>query len=70
MQPAENSPVMPPGNPLDDRGPGLRNFLIFLVMLTAVSAGLRFWSRMLMSAESRGIPRFWWDDWLAFSAVV
>ncbi|ORY09575.1 hypothetical protein BCR34DRAFT_602706 [Clohesyomyces aquaticus] len=62
-------PKMPPGNPFDDRGPGLRAFIIVMMIVSIISVLLRFWSRTLMTKESRGIPRIWWDDWLALSAL-
>ncbi|TEY78488.1 hypothetical protein BOTCAL_0048g00140 [Botryotinia calthae] len=51
-----------------DRGPPLRSFLIFLLIISTLSVVVRFWSRAIMPCQSSGgkkSPRFWWDDWMA-----
>ena len=53
----------------DNRGPGFRGFVIFLVILNTTAISLRFWSRSITPTHRKG-PRFWWDDWLALAAVV
>ncbi|KAI1662206.1 hypothetical protein F4813DRAFT_396903 [Daldinia decipiens] len=50
----------------DDRGPGLRSFVIVMLILTVVAITLRFWSRSLSTSHKL---RFWWDDWIALTAV-
>ncbi|KAI1354776.1 hypothetical protein F5Y01DRAFT_329459 [Xylaria sp. FL0043] len=52
----------------DDRGPGFRNFIIFLFVITTTAISLRFWSRSITPTHGRA-PRFCWDDWLALAAV-
>ncbi|KAI0145932.1 hypothetical protein F4776DRAFT_608614 [Hypoxylon sp. NC0597] len=62
------------GSPLantgvEDRGPGLRSFLIVMLILTLVAITLRFWSRSLPVYHGGHKSRFWWDDWIALAAV-
>jgi hypothetical protein len=61
--------VMLPGS-YDDRGPGLRAFVIVLLIVMILSITLRFWSRALAKAGADPTPRFWWDDWLSLLALV
>ena len=37
---------------------------VFLIVLSFIAVGLRFYSRMIAQLG------FWWDDWFALSAVV
>ncbi|KAI1771756.1 hypothetical protein F4818DRAFT_428963 [Hypoxylon cercidicola] len=53
----------------EDRGPGLRAFLIVMIVLTILSITLRFWSRSLNSPRGRRMSRFWWDDWASLASV-
>ncbi|GAP88685.1 putative cfem domain-containing protein [Rosellinia necatrix] len=53
----------------DDRGPGLRSYIIVLLVLTFAAISLRFWSRSLSAPQANRRTRFWWDDWAALAAV-
>ncbi|KAI0415233.1 hypothetical protein F5X98DRAFT_229272 [Xylaria grammica] len=61
--------VPPPGSEHDDRGPGLRAFVIVLIVIVVTSISFRFFSRSLRSCENNQDYRFWWDDWAALAAV-
>lgn len=63
-------PVFPLEFIAADRGPGLKAFLIFLIVFSSVVILLRFISRALSEAKVGGTSRFWWDDWLALAALV
>ncbi|KAI0378203.1 hypothetical protein F5Y04DRAFT_262681 [Hypomontagnella monticulosa] len=55
----------------DDLGPGLRAFIIVMIIITVVSLALRFWSRNLTPSAARvQFHRFWWDDWVALIAAA
>ncbi|KAI1355424.1 hypothetical protein F5Y01DRAFT_310865 [Xylaria sp. FL0043] len=53
----------------DDRGPGLRSYIIVLLVVTFAAITLRFWSRSLSAPQANRRSRFWWDDWAALAAV-
>lgn len=59
-----------PGYFVEDRGPGLRSFIIVMLILTVASITLRFWSRSLSFNRGTRRPQFWWDDWIALLSVV
>ncbi|CAJ2499998.1 Uu.00g028510.m01.CDS01 [Anthostomella pinea] len=55
----------------DDIGPGLRAFLVVMIVVTTNATVLRFWSRSLTPREARQhVFHFWWDDWVALIASV
>jgi hypothetical protein len=63
-------PAIPPAMDHRSRGLGFQIFNIIIMIAAAVSIVLRFWSRFVNSSELSILARFWWDDWLALSALV
>ncbi|KAF2010700.1 hypothetical protein BU24DRAFT_400218 [Aaosphaeria arxii CBS 175.79] len=56
----------------ENRGPEFRAFLICMLTLSITVVALRFWSRAIGPRVSQGkaTHRFWWDDWVAFLALI
>lgn len=53
----------------EDRGPAMKLFQIFMIIIPTIVILLRFWSTVLIRTRP-DFPLFWWDDWLALLSLV